>query len=708
MSIFVSYARLDEGVVKTLVQGLEWANREIWFDNDLIGAEVWWVKILENIRQAEVVIFALSDNALQSKPCRAELDYAIALERNVLPIKVGPVQNFRANPLSALQSIDWRPDDANLAFRIIAAIDQAAKRVKPLPEVLPPEPLMPYAYLISLRSQIESGELSPRAQLEAVDELRKAYRDETDPGVDDDILSMLRGLKAKPWATVQTASEVDAALAWAESLRQATSAGARPAAVPVPGETVEQAERSTKSAEETERERRQEFERNVAEALLRQEQEGGRSAPPGSDQRGSGRSEPPEPIKVFRGASTPIVGQRVTDASPVIVDDNVQFTVYRPNVVQPARWYPMLAFAHIAERRPETPLATPDPLEQVKALAARALGEDPTGYGTPRADARSGVPREGLLTFVPEVDGIEFNPRSVSFEWREDVHQQNFRLYAPGNRVGTVCRGQLTVFLGAFLLADVDLAIRVAMTPPPPPAPMGLAMTSAAARKAPSTSRPATSDIGVVTAHPYRKIFPSYSHKDLAIVHQAEVYGRALGDVYLRDRLALRSGEQWDERLLELIDEADVFQLFWSHNSMNSPYVRREWEHAIGLGRPSFVRPTYWEVPMPRSSRPQLPPNDLDKLHFHGFAEEQGSGWDDSDGWEAPTKVGQTGFELPPRHAATSSEAYAGRQALPAPTPSAPLVASQPAGGRPWLIGCTAVALLAIVVLVVTLFLLRS
>ena len=316
MSIFVSYARLDEAVVKTLVQGLEWANREIWFDNDLIGAEVWWVKILENIRQADVVIFALSDNALQSKPCRAELDYAIALDRNVLPIKVGPVQNFRANPLSALQSIDWRPDDANLAFRIIAAIDQAAKRVKPLPEVLPPEPLMPYAYLISLRSQIESGELSPRAQLEAVDELRKAYRDETDPSVDDDILSMLRGLKAKPWATVQTAGEVDAALAWAESLRQASSAGARPAAVPVPGETVEQAEQSTKSAEETERERRQEFERNVAEALLRQEQEGAWSAAPGSDQRGSGRSEPPEPIKTFGGVSTPLVGDRAARSGP--------------------------------------------------------------------------------------------------------------------------------------------------------------------------------------------------------------------------------------------------------------------------------------------------------------------------------------------------------------------------------------------------------
>ena len=39
-------------------------------------------------------------------------------------------------------------------------------------------------------------------------------------------------------------------------------------------------------------------------------------------------------------------------------------------------------------------------------------------------------------------------------------------------------------------------------------------------------------------------------------------------------------------RLLELIDEADIFQLFWSSNSMRSEYVRREWEHALALGRP--------------------------------------------------------------------------------------------------------------------------
>jgi hypothetical protein len=51
--------------------------------------------------------------------------------------------------------------------------------------------------------------------------------------------------------------------------------------------------------------------------------------------------------------------------------------------------------------------------------------------------------------------------------------------------------------------------------------------------------------------------------------------------------------EKQHDRLLELIQEADVFQLFWSSNSMRSQYCQQEWEHALALRRPAFVRPLY-------------------------------------------------------------------------------------------------------------------
>ena len=66
-----------------------------------------------------------------------------------------------------------------------------------------------------------------------------------------------------------------------------------------------------------------------------------------------------------------------------------------------------------------------------------------------------------------------------------------------------------------------------------------------------------------------------------------------------------------------MIVNADVFQLFWSTNSIESDFVRQEWEFALNLGRPSFIRPVYWEEPMPERTEIGLPPASLRALHFH-------------------------------------------------------------------------------------------
>jgi hypothetical protein len=273
--------------------------------------------------------------------------------------------------------------------------------------------------------------------------------------------------------------------------------------------------------------------------------------------------------------------------------EQVQFTVYRPKSIRPREWKQLLAFMHLADRRPGTSPDEPSPAERVRTLAESMLGSEAPGFGTITADARQGVPPEGEITFIPSVPGIEFNPERRVFRWVEDVHQEDFLLRAGAELDRTVARGSLAVFSGALLIADVDISIRV---------------DSGLAARAPSEP---------VTAAPYRKIFASYSHKDGEIVLQFERYVQSLGDTYLRDVRSLRSGETWSERLLTLIDEADVFQLFWSTNAMRSPEVRREWEHALALGRPAFVRPTYWENPMPASIEEDLPPEALRRLQFH-------------------------------------------------------------------------------------------
>jgi hypothetical protein len=302
------------------------------------------------------------------------------------------------------------------------------------------------------------------------------------------------------------------------------------------------------------------------------------------------RTEPPPLVRPPQAPPQP--GPVAPASRPV--DENVQFTVYRPRRMPPETWCPVLAFAHLAERRTDAPEAAPDPLEEVRRQAQQVLGDRVAGYADTTQDSGEAIPREGEITFVLEAPDLEVNPRQRSFRWLEDVHREEFRIRALRALDGRTVRGALHVYLGPLLVAEVSLTIRVDGT----------------------AAQPVASDTEADRARPYRRIFPSYSHQDARIVEQVEAYARTMGDEYLRDVTQLRAGEIWNDRLMDFIRTADVFQLFWSRNSMLSPWVRQEWEYALSLGRPHFVRPTYWETPLPQAPERDLPPAPLRALHF--------------------------------------------------------------------------------------------
>src|SRR5690349_1282274 len=154
MQIFVSYSRHDEEVIKQLVRGLGVAHKEVWYDFDLDGGEVWWTRILTAIRDCKVFIFALSDHSLQSKACMEEYGYAVAVHKQVVPVVVGKLGMDLANPLGNLHIVSYRPDEADAGFQVLAAVEAAADRAVPLPDDLPPEPEIPHAYLRALAQQI--------------------------------------------------------------------------------------------------------------------------------------------------------------------------------------------------------------------------------------------------------------------------------------------------------------------------------------------------------------------------------------------------------------------------------------------------------------------------------------------------------------------------------------------------------------------------
>ncbi|MFY9558288.1 MAG: protein kinase [Blastocatellia bacterium] len=339
---------------------------------------------------------------------------------------------------------------------------------------------------------------------------------------------------------------------------------------------------------------------------------------PGSTSDESSHRRSLEPSEQYKSAPSlteakaPVESQsKDSESRPIHLDENVQFTVYRPRTLPPFVWSTLLAFAHLSERRADTDEREPDPLEEVQRQARQALGERiDDDYQEIVQDSPQAVPREGEITFIPMIPGIEFNPTSRTFKWQESVHREVFRLRAATTLAGQTARGRMSVFLGGILLAEITLNIRVSSE---------------------QAGKPA--DMEPSSARCYRKIFASYSHKDWVIVERFEHYSQALGDEYLRDVSRLRAGEVWSNQLEKMIFEADIFQLFWSTNSMTSEFVRREWECALSRGKPNFIRPTYWEHPMPKAPEKNLPPKELSRLHFQritphllGFSETANKG----------------------------------------------------------------------------------
>jgi TIR domain/Carboxypeptidase regulatory-like domain/Domain of unknown function (DUF4062) len=283
-------------------------------------------------------------------------------------------------------------------------------------------------------------------------------------------------------------------------------------------------------------------------------------------------------------------------------DDDVMFTVYRPGTVVPQKWYSLLAFAHLAERRPDAPPDEPDPLAEVQRQAQQILGEKISEYRQSSQDSSSSIPHAGEITFQPFITGFEFNPSSRSFRWEESVQREEFKMRVATAPDGEVAKGWLRVYLGPMILAQINLSIKVDSRSVSPSKGQGSAVES---------------------ARPLRRVFASYSHKDQAIVERIEevVNQTHLGIEYLRDATKLRAGEEWSPRLKEMIREAQAFQLFWSTNSMHSAFVRQEYEYALSLGREYFVLPVFWETPFPEKPEDGLPPDALRRFHFEKLRE---------------------------------------------------------------------------------------
>jgi hypothetical protein len=233
-------------------------------------------------------------------------------------------------------------------------------------------------------------------------------------------------------------------------------------------------------------------------------------------------------------------------------------------------------------------------MARVAAQAAERLAGRLDQFRSTTADQRLTMARGTKLRIVPTIPGFRVNPQWMDVTWDEDAQQHEFSVRAESAPEDQAVVGAVRIYQGLTLRAEIPLSIFVT-------------------RGAGAARTPA--DFASAIARAYRKVFASYSHRDTPVVESCEAAATALGDRYLRDVITLQSGQQWNARLMQMIVEADVFQLFWSRNASASPAVREEWNYALTLQniRPGFIRPVYW-TPAPYSI-----PRELSPIHFESL-----------------------------------------------------------------------------------------
>ena len=272
----------------------------------------------------------------------------------------------------------------------------------------------------------------------------------------------------------------------------------------------------------------------------------------------------------------PIPSVDPLSAAPSARPEPVEFSAYFPVALRAGEWQPLLAYVHVPSARIAVEMDSQRILRNVQTPAEGS-----------RSRAFTIINRGAEIRVVPTLQGCEFNPPSSLVHWMEQWHRLEFRVRTTdANQPHR--SGMVRFFVGAILVGEVPLWADVGNHIGSPD------------HFLPSVNR----------RRAFSAVFVSYSHEDRVVVDRLEEAYAVLGLDYVRDIRTLRSGDVWSETLLQRIPTADVFQLCWSNAAKASPYVEREWRCALELGRSEFIRPMYWQDPLP------VPPSELSHLHF--------------------------------------------------------------------------------------------
>ncbi len=192
--IFISYCRESGATVKALADDMEALGHNVWFDQDLSGGRAWWDQILAQIRDCDLLVFALSSEALTSTACAREWGYAADLGKPILPVLAanGVSTGLLPPRLSTIHYVDYRKQDSKSALSLAKALRDVPPP-RPLPDPLPQAPEAPVSYLGGLSERIESpATLDYADQSALVVDLGRGLRDPETAGDAGILLDRLR------------------------------------------------------------------------------------------------------------------------------------------------------------------------------------------------------------------------------------------------------------------------------------------------------------------------------------------------------------------------------------------------------------------------------------------------------------------------------------------------------------------------------------
>lgn len=245
----------------------------------------------------------------------------------------------------------------------------------------------------------------------------------------------------------------------------------------------------------------------------------------------------------------------------------VRFLAYYPKEMGTKNWAPIKAYAFMGYA--------------LDAVQADAKGDNidklPEVLYDRNHTSRYKIPEGAQVTVTPHMKGFQFNPQSVNIGFYRTWHRFDFEMRAVDATLDEATNGHLTFTVDGLIVADVPMSVFVS--------------------KSLDNERKPT--MRQVARKPYRSVYASFADADIYLAKRfAEIY-ESLGMYNMRDVMQVRQENGWNEDLVKAVDEAEVFQVFWSESAAQSETVAQELNY--GLARrdatPNFIRVVYWEQP---------------------------------------------------------------------------------------------------------------